>query len=148
MTALRINGYQRQLGAMNGAQSLNELARKTGGGRPSVPDSATSGVSFDSEMKKAQASTAAEAPQTGGVKFSKHALKRLHSRNVEVTPVLLEQLSAAMDKAVAKGAKETLVLGNDSAYVVAPQNRTVISAFDRNNLREGVFTSIDSAVIL
>ena len=33
-------------------------------------------------------------------------------------------------------------------YCLAPFLWTVITAFSRDNLREGVFTSIDSAVIL
>lgn len=82
------------------------------------------------------------------VKFSKHALQRMHSRGVELTSSQLERLSAAMDSAQQKGARETLVLTDDAAFVVSPASRMVISAFDRENLREGVFTQIDSAVIL
>lgn len=142
MTALKIAGYQSQIGAINGRNSLNELARKT-----AVTPAPATAKSGEPETFAAQLANASEA-QSASVKFSKHALQRLHSRNVEVTPELLDKLAAAMDKAGAKGARETLVLGDESAYVVAPQNRTVITAFDRNNLREGVFTSIDSAVIL
>ncbi|HSH00430.1 MAG TPA: TIGR02530 family flagellar biosynthesis protein [candidate division Zixibacteria bacterium] len=142
MTALKISGYQPHLGAINGRSALNELAKKT-----SVAPASAAAKAEKPETFAAQLANATEA-QSAAVKFSKHALQRLHSRNVEVTPELLDKLSSAMDKAGAKGARETLVLGDDSAYVVSPQNRTVITAFDRHNLREGVFTSIDSAVIL
>jgi hypothetical protein len=37
---------------------------------------------------------------------------------------------------------------DDAALVVSVANRTVITAFDREHLREGVVTAIDSAVII
>lgn len=86
--------------------------------------------------------------QDRGVTFSAHAKARLHSRGVELDQTKLDALSRAIDKAEAKGARESLVLADDAAYVVSVKNRTVITAFDRDNLRDGVFTAIDSAVIL
>lgn len=83
-----------------------------------------------------------------GVSFSAHARARLYSRGVQLDQTKLDALSQAIDKAEAKGARESLVLSDDAAYVVSVKNRLVITAFDRDNLRDGVFTSIDSAVIL
>ena len=82
------------------------------------------------------------------VKFSAHARARLYSRGVELDDKRLEDISRAIDKADAKGARESLILADEAAYVVSVKNRTVITAFDRDNLRDGVFTAIDSAVIL
>lgn len=90
----------------------------------------------------------AAVKRPSAVQFSKHALQRMHSRGVELSPPQLTRLSEAMDNAQRKGARETLVLTDDAAFVVSPANRTVISAFDRETLREGVFTQIDSAIIL
>ncbi len=85
---------------------------------------------------------------TGGIQFSKHAQQRLHSRGIELNSEKMSQLSRAIDKAGTKGSKETLVLTDDSAFVVSVKNRMVITVFDKDNLREGVVTSIDSAVIM
>jgi flagellar operon protein len=82
------------------------------------------------------------------VNFSKHARDRLFSRGIELSDGKLNQLSQAIDKAAVKGSKETLILDESAAYVVSVPNRTVITAFGKENLREGVFTSIDSAIIL
>jgi len=60
----------------------------------------------------------------------------------------LARLSDAVSKAADKGSKESLILDDDAAYVVSVPNRTVITAFDRSNLQDGIFTSIDSAIIL
>ncbi len=89
-----------------------------------------------------------ELDKCSDVRFSAHAKARLYSRGVELSQNQLRALSQAIDKAEAKGSKESLVLSDDAAYVVSVKNRTVITAFDRDNLRDGVFTAIDSAVIL
>jgi flagellar operon protein len=83
-----------------------------------------------------------------GVTFSKHASERLFSRGIEMSPERLAQIGDAIDKAEAKGSRETLILTDDTALVVSVKNRTVITAFDKQNLRDGIVTSIDSAVIL
>ena len=83
-----------------------------------------------------------------GITFSKHASQRLFSRGIELSSEKLAQIAGAVDKAQAKGSRETLILTDEVALVVAVENRTVITAFDRDNLREGIVTSIDSAVIL
>ena len=91
---------------------------------------------------------AEELNQAKSLNFSKHASQRLHSRGIDMSEERLSKLSNAVDKAADKGSKESLILDDSAAYVVSVPNRTVISAFDRSNLQDGVFTSIDSAIIL
>ena len=82
------------------------------------------------------------------VTFSKHASERLYSRGITLSAEQLHRLADAVDKANAKGSRETLVLTDEAALVVSVKSRTVITAFDRDNLRDGVVTAIDSAVII
>ncbi len=82
------------------------------------------------------------------VQMSKHASERLHSRGLNITDQRMQQVGDALDKAEGKGSRETLILFDDMALVASVKNRTIITAFDRDKLREGVVTSIDSAVIL
>lgn len=82
------------------------------------------------------------------ISISKHAHERMFSRGIELNPERLNQIADAMDKAQNKNSRETLILADDAAYVVSIKNRTIVTVFDKNNLREGVVTSIDSAVIL
>lgn len=89
-----------------------------------------------------------EIAKANNVNFSKHAQQRLFSRGIEMTDQKLDQLSQAIDKAAGKGSKDTLILDDNAAYVASIPTRTIITAFSRTNLQEGVFTSIDSAVIL
>jgi flagellar operon protein len=60
----------------------------------------------------------------------------------------MKQLQEAVGRARAKGARESLVLMGELALVVSVKNNTVITAVDGANLRENVFTNIDSAVII
>ncbi len=85
----------------------------------------------------------------GGVKFSQHATQRLQTRNISLTPAQMNQLNSAVEKAAQKGARESLILmNNDLALVVSVTNRTVITAMDGANIKDNVFTNIDSAVIV
>ena len=83
-----------------------------------------------------------------GIKFSSHAKTRLESRNITMSAESLAKLSDAVDRAQLKGARESLILMQDAAFVVNVNNRTVITAMDEANLQENVFTNIDSAVIV
>lgn len=85
--------------------------------------------------------------QQSGVKFSAHATKRLEARNITLSAQQLATLEDAVEKARAKGGRETLILLDNVALVVSVANRTVITAMDGENLKDNVFTQIDSAVI-
>lgn len=82
-----------------------------------------------------------------GVQFSNHALQRLGRRGIEVDQTTLQRLDDGVTRAAGKGAREAVVLVDSSAFVVSVRNRTVITAIDREQLRDHVFTNIDSAVI-
>jgi flagellar operon protein len=82
------------------------------------------------------------------VKFSAHALKRLETRQISLNNQDMAMLKDAVNKAEAKGAKESLILLDNLALVVSIKNRTVITAVDESSLKDNVFTNIDSAVIV
>jgi flagellar operon protein len=82
------------------------------------------------------------------LKVSGHAQTRLQSRNIELGESEWNRVLEGVDRAAAKGAKESLVFVDDAALVVSIKNRTVITAVDRQHLKENVFTNIDSAVIV
>jgi flagellar operon protein len=98
--------------------------------------------------KPAKNSFSQELVKATQVNISKHASERLHSRGIELSDTKMAELSAAIDKAAGKGSRETLILDESAAYVVSIPNRTIITAFGRENLREGVITAIDSAIVL
>ncbi|MGI6083815.1 MAG: TIGR02530 family flagellar biosynthesis protein [Acetivibrionales bacterium] len=80
------------------------------------------------------------------VKISKHAAMRLEARNISLDADRVERLKNAIDKALTKGVRDTLVVMDDIAFVVNVNARTVITAVNQNELKENVFTNIDGAV--
>lgn len=82
------------------------------------------------------------------LKVSGHAQTRMASRNIELGPAEWNRVMDGVDRAAAKGAKESLVMIDNAALVVSIKNRTVITAVDQEHLKENVFTNIDSAVIV
>src|SRR5579862_6724056 len=78
------------------------------------------------------------------LKVSGHAKTRLESRNIQLGKEEWDRVVDGVNRAAAKGAKESLVMVDDVALVVSVKNRTVITAVDQANLKDNVFTNIDS----
>ena len=112
-------------------------------GKPAIPKQTSTGVKttfnqvLQEELKKGEE-----------LKFSRHAQERLDLRKIQLTTRHLERLNEAVQKAQAKGARESLILIDDLAFVVSIKNKTVITAVDGDSRKENVFTNIDSAVIV
>jgi len=122
-----INGVQVPFLPAGGVDGLRE--------RP-VPAGAKGGA-FDEIFRK----------ELNDLKFSKHAQDRMASRNIQLSPDDMSALGAAVAKAGDKGGKDSLVLLRDMAFIVSVPNRTVVTAMDAAQMKENVFTNIDSAVI-
>lgn len=84
---------------------------------------------------------------TKPVSFSKHAVQRLERRNLAVDQTTMQRLQDGVDRAAGKGARDAVVLVDDTAFVVSVSNRTVVTAVGRDQMKDHVFTNIDSAVI-
>ncbi|MGS0764264.1 TIGR02530 family flagellar biosynthesis protein [Syntrophomonas curvata] len=118
-------------------QVIQPLAPATKTNTPATPDA-----------KKASFGQVLEKKLQGELKFSQHARQRLQSRNIELGEEELARLENAVGKAREKGARDSLILMDNLALVVSIRNNTVITAVDEQNLKENVFTNIDSAVIV
>lgn len=89
----------------------------------------------------------APLPTAPEVRFSAHAQTRLQSRQIPFDAARQTRLQNAVQKAAGKGAKDALVLMDNLALVVNIPNRTVVTVADKDQLKQNVFTNIDSAVI-
>jgi flagellar operon protein len=85
--------------------------------------------------------------QPQAVRFSSHALQRVERRGIDVSAETLGRLNDGVDRAAGKGARASVVFVDATAFVVSVPNRTVITAVDREHMKQQVFTNIDSAVI-
>jgi flagellar operon protein len=74
-------------------------------------------------------------------------MQRVERRGIDLGPQTLERLQQGVDRAAQKGARDSVVLVDGTAFVVSVRNRTVITAVDPGHMRDHVFTNIDSAVI-
>jgi flagellar operon protein len=112
-----------------------------GNGQPAQRQGGVQGPAFEDILRRAT------LDRSGGLKFSGHAQTRIQSRSIPMGTEQMQRLENAVDRAAAKGARESLVMLDDSAFVVSIRNRTVITVVDKENLKDNVFTNIDSAVI-
>ena len=76
--------------------------------------------------------------------ISSHAQKRLNERNIAMNSDLKSSLSEAFNELEAKGAKDSLVLTKEGAFVVNVPSRTLITAMGFNEMRDNIVTNIDS----
>lgn len=80
--------------------------------------------------------------------FSAHAQSRLMTRSIQLTGQQMERLQFGVHRAAQKGARESLVVMDNLAFIVSVPNRTVVTAVDGAAKAGNVFTQIDSAVIV
>lgn len=86
--------------------------------------------------------------QVSALKFSNHAIDRMQARGIRFSPEDLAKFESAMGKAESKGAKNTLLLSDAAAMIVNIKDKTVVTVMDKGNLKENVFTNIDSTVMV
>ena len=82
-----------------------------------------------------------------GLQFSKHAMQRLERRGLAVDQATMSRLTDGVQRAAGKGARDAVVMVDDTAFVASVANRTVITAVGKDQMKDHVFTNIDSAVI-
>lgn len=82
------------------------------------------------------------------LRFSNHAVDRMRSRGITYSPEQVSQIQGAIDKVAQKGGRNALLLMDSSAMIVNTDSRTVVTVMDKNNLKENVFTNIDSTMVI
>ncbi len=68
----------------------------------------------------------------------------MEERQISLSGEDMEKINKAMDALEEKGAKESLLLYKDSAFIASISNRTIITAMKSGEV--GTVTNIDSAV--
>jgi flagellar operon protein len=140
--------------SINKVPSSNPSVQSTSTGRMTSQIDVGQGPSFQQTLLR-------EAPQARGtampkgnhgakeaLRFSQHAVDRMKSRGVRMSPEMMTRLESAVERAAAKGSRDALVLSSDSAFVVSVKNNTVVTVMDREMMKENVFTNIDSTVLI
>ncbi|MEA4988312.1 MAG: TIGR02530 family flagellar biosynthesis protein [Anaerovorax sp.] len=125
-----INEYNRVTRIEQSTAKINEVLRRN-----------TSGASFETILKE-------QLNKNESLQFSKHAKERVNQRGIEITDTLLKDLNNAVSKARDKGAKDVVIFDAKNAFIVNIPNNMVITTMAGSELKENVFTNIDSAVII
>ena len=112
----------------NGQKLQNIAAKRAGGG-------------FDAMLQQ-------EIQKADGLQFSKHSKERIEQRGISLTEDLMADLNAAAGKARLRGARDVVMIGHDAAFIVNVTNNMVVTAMNGEEMKDNIFTNIDSAVIL
>lgn len=82
------------------------------------------------------------------LKVSKHAKERLQQRNIHIDEEQWHIIGEKMNEAKQKGVRNSVVILNDAALLVSAKNHTVVTAMDREEATEKVFTNIDGTILI
>ncbi len=89
-----------------------------------------------------------QKPATEGLSLSTHAARRLKERNLEMDANEFTKIKGAIDKLRTKGGQDSLIVTGKAAYIVDVANNRIVTAIDRDNMAENVFTKIDSTLFV
>jgi flagellar operon protein len=125
----------RRLPPMPGIAGVNPAA----GAGAALPTPQTNGASFADLLDQSL---------TTPLNFSAHAQSRLSSRSIQLSSQQIARLESGVEQAAQKGARDSLIMMDNLAFIVSVKNRTVVTALDGATRTGNVFTQIDSAVIV
>jgi flagellar operon protein len=81
-----------------------------------------------------------------GFTVSKHAALRL--KEIDFTQDDMKQIEKGFEIAKNKNSKNAVMLYKDVALVTSVENKTIITAVEKERAKDNIFTNIDSVVIL
>ena len=81
-----------------------------------------------------------------GFTVSKHAALRLNEINF--TEEDMKQIEKGFEIAKDKNSKNTVMLYKDVALIASVENKTIITAVEKERAKDNIFTNVDSVVIL
>ena len=89
-----------------------------------------------------------EATKQQELKVSKHANDRIVERNIAISEQEWQVVSDKVFEACSKGVNQPLVLMDQAALIINAKNATVITAMDRTEAKQQLFTNIDGTIVL
>lgn len=80
--------------------------------------------------------------------ISAHAADRIKDRGIQLNSEDMKAINEGINKAGIKGCKDSVILYKNTAFLTSIKNRTIVTAVDKDDCKQNVFTNIDSVVIL
>ena len=134
------------------------------GGDGKVSDILTSGISGLLRNKKSHGTTSNDVglkefknvlkneiekrDDAQGIQLSLHAAQRIKDRKLEMDNEEFVKLKEGINRLKNKGGRESLIITEKAAYIVDIDRNKIVTAIDKNNLGENVFTKIDSTLVI
>ena len=78
--------------------------------------------------------------------ISKHAALRLNDLNLSEDD--MKKIEKGFQIAADKNSKDTVMIFNNLALIASVENRTLITAVNKERAKDNIFTNVDSVVIL
>ncbi|MBM7598590.1 flagellar operon protein [Virgibacillus halotolerans] len=82
------------------------------------------------------------------LKISKHATERLEERNIHINDKQWQAIGEKMEEAKQKGITDSLVVTNKAALLVSAKNNTVVTAMNREEATNRIFTNINGTILI
>ncbi|MCR4944389.1 MAG: flagellar biosynthesis protein [Clostridium sp.] len=124
-----INGRAYTVGNIGGVQNFSTSKNM----------SSTNGSSFKDVLNKT-------LDKNSGYILSKHAAERINEIGFSEND--MENIEKGFKLAEEKGAKNSVMVYKNVALIASIENKTVITAVDKDRAESNVFTNIDSVVLL
>lgn len=81
-----------------------------------------------------------------GFTVSKHAAERL--KDINFTEDDIKEIEKGFQIAKDKNSKNTVMIYKDVAFIASVENKTLITAVEKERSKDNIFTNVDSVVIL
>lgn len=101
-----------------------------------------------SEFRKILEQNIEEKPVHNGIELSSHAVKRLEERKIDFRGDEYIRVKNAIDRLKEKGSLSSLIVSDQAAYIVDVKNNKLVTAVDKENMSENIFTKIDSTIFI
>ena len=82
------------------------------------------------------------------LKISKHAQNRLDERQIHISTEKWQEIANQVKQAKQKGITDSLVITSEATLLVSAKNNTVVTALDRHEAQDRIFTNINGTILL
>lgn len=72
----------------------------------------------------------------------------MEQRQIEVSDEQWSQIQTKLDEARQKGVKDSLVLTDQAAFIVNTKSNTVVTAMNRSEVQDKIFTNINGTILI
>lgn len=82
------------------------------------------------------------------LKVSKHAKARMDERNIHIDETKWQLINDKVLEAKEKGVTDALVVIDDATLIVSAENNTVVTALNKTDTTNKIFTNINGTILI